>query len=132
MLEHPKFGIRMIVKIMNAWIQDWADRPGFKLLRYEDCRANPESTFREVLKFLEFKDIDESALAKSLSFSSFDNMKKLETAGQFKFAATDINDPESFRVRRGVMGGYKEYLRADEISKVEEAIAFLDRRYGYN
>ncbi|HWP59046.1 MAG TPA: sulfotransferase domain-containing protein [Candidatus Acidoferrales bacterium] len=135
MIEHPKFGIRMIVEIMNSWIREWADKPNFKLIHYETCRTESERTFREVLHFLGFKEIDEPVLQQSLQFASFENMQKLEAQHKIpigELLRTDVKDPESFRVRRGKIGGYRDYFDSDRLLVLERAIAHLDRRYGYN
>jgi hypothetical protein len=63
-------------------------------------------------------------------------MKKLEAARQFNAGAGilspgNVDDPESYKTRRGVVGGFKDYLNAGDILYVERAIARLDRRYGY-
>jgi hypothetical protein len=134
MIRHPKFGIGSIIEIMNAWMRDWSGRPSFKLVRYEDCVMRPEATFRGVLEFLGFKQIDEAVLKRSLEFSSFDNMKRMEAGRLLKLAGLSLaepDDPDSFRVRRGVIGGYKDYLSPEQTAAVEAAIASLDPRYGY-
>jgi hypothetical protein len=44
----------------------------------------------------------------------------------------DPDDPESFRVRRGIVGGYKDYLSAEQVLDLDREIALLDQRYGYH
>jgi hypothetical protein len=134
MIEDPRFGIRKLVRIMNRWIRDWADSPNFKLVRYESWRRHPEKTFRDVLGFLGFTDVDESILKHSIEFSSFENMQRMEAARLFNSAGlsrADSDDPESLRVRRGIVGGHKDYLSAEQILVLEREIALLDPRYGY-
>jgi Sulfotransferase domain len=134
MIEHPRFGIRTLVGILNRWISEWASLPNFKLVRYETCRAHPEETFRDVLAFLGIANIEESVLKHSVDFAGFQNMQRLEAARMFNSAGlsrADPDDPESFRVRRGIIGGYKDYLSAEQIVVLERELALLDRRYGY-
>jgi hypothetical protein len=62
-------------------------------------------------------------------------MQKLEAAGAFDskiLQPRDMNDPESFNVRRGRIGGYADYLSASDIEYANEAMSALDRRFGYN
>jgi hypothetical protein len=134
MIRDPKFGVETIVGIMNSWMTEWGDRSNFKLVRYEDCRFNPDKSFRDVLSFLGFDQIDESIFARSLEFSSFDNMKKMEATRQVrssKLTPGDITDPDSFKVRRGKVGGYKEYLGPKDIAHLDKAISRLHQRYAY-
>ena len=44
----------------------------------------------------------------------------------------DPNDPESFKTRRGKVGGFVDYLTPDEIAEVERRIrSGLDPSFGY-
>jgi hypothetical protein len=135
MIRHPKFGIGLIVDVMNTWMEEWGSQSNFKLLRYEDCQGNAAEAFRGVLTFLGFGEINQEAFDRSLEFSSFENMKSMERARQFGTGILlpgNPEDPESFKVRRGVVGGYREYLSSADIHYLDQAISRLDRRYGYD
>jgi hypothetical protein len=134
MIRHPYFGIDSVIDVMNTWIAEWSGRSAFKLLRYEDCRRNTDEAFRELLAFLGIQSIDEAFFARSLQFSSFENMKQLEATGRFRTRVLqpgNVNDTESFKVRRGVVGGYRDYLTPEDIVYLNAAVARLDPRYGY-
>ena len=134
MIRRPKFGIKRIVDVMNSWMTEWGDRENFKLIRYEDCQGRPEEVFREVLTFFGCREIDDAVLAHSVKFSSFENMKVLEATGQVrnkKLIPGNVQDPHSYKVRRGQVGGFQEYLSSADIRYPEQALALLDQRYGY-
>src|SRR5207249_9665213 len=64
---------------------------------------------------------DVSIFQAALAFSEFENMKKMEAAGAFDskiLRPGDVRDPESFKVRRGKIGGYREYLSRSEERRV--------------
>jgi hypothetical protein len=42
-----------------------------------------------------------------------------------------VRDPESFKVRRGKVGGYREYLSAGDQQFSAAAMKELDPRFGY-
>ena len=133
-IRNPKFGINTIVDVMNAWLEEWSRRSNFKVLRYEDCRKNTEANFRDVLAFLGVRAIDEAVFAHSIQFSSFENMKTLEAARQFNakiLSAGDVKDSESYKTRRGIVGGFKDYLGPEEILYLDQAMSRLDKRFGY-
>ena len=44
----------------------------------------------------------------------------------------DVRDPESFKVRRGKVGGYREYLSLEDQQYAANALAELDSRFGYS
>jgi hypothetical protein len=61
-------------------------------------------------------------------------MNKLEAAGAFAskiLQPTDVADPESFKVRRGKVGGYTDYLAGDDLAYATEAMRKLDPRFGF-
>ncbi len=71
----------------------------------------------------------------ALEFSRFENMQKLEAAGAFDSKILhpgDVRDPESFKVRRGKIGGYREYLSAEDQKYAADELMKLDPRFGYN
>jgi hypothetical protein len=135
LLRDPAFGIRSIVAIMNGWLAELGGRPNFTLFRYETLRADPEQGFRDVLAALGDTSPDENAFAHALAFSDFRNMKKLEQQGAFEskiLRAGDANDPESFKVRRGKVGGFRDYLSLEDQRYAADALRELDPRFGYN
>jgi hypothetical protein len=134
MLRDPFLGIEQIVRTMNDWLAEFGDRPSRTLVRYEDLRSRPAEEFGRVLTAIGEQQISQEHLDAALRFSEFSNMKKLEAAGAFDskiLQPRDRNDPESFNVRRGRIGGYADYLSASDIEYANAAISALDRRFGY-
>jgi len=134
MLRDEKFGMLAIVNTMNNWLNEFSERDNFTLVRYETLRASPAEHFRDLLAVLGESSPDENIFQEALEFSRFDNMQKLEAAGAFDsniLHPGDARDPESFKVRRGKVGGYREYLLADDQQFAATAITELDRRFGY-
>jgi hypothetical protein len=132
-LRDPRHGIASMIQIMNEWLKEWSGRPNFLLVRYEDLQSAPESSFREVLKFLGEESADADAFTHAMEFSRFGNMKKMESAGAFAskiLQATDVADPESFKVRRGKVGGFTDYLVGEDLAYANEAMRSLDPRFG--
>ncbi len=62
-------------------------------------------------------------------------MQKLENAGAFDskiLRAGDTQDPESFKVRRGKIGGFEDYLSPEDQALAASALQELDPRFGYS
>jgi hypothetical protein len=134
MLRDEKFGMRAIVDAMNDWLNEFSQRENFTLVRYELIRASPAEHFRDLLAVLGESSPDANIFQEALEFSRFENMQKLEAAGAFDsniLHPGDVRDPESFKVRRGKVGGYHEYLSAEDQQFAEAALTELDRRFGY-
>jgi hypothetical protein len=134
LLRDRAFGIRSMVEVMNLWLAEWGGRRDFLLLRYETLREEPALGFRSLLRLLGEDPVDESAFAHALRFSDFGEMKKMESAGAFEskiLRAGDARDPESFKVRRGKIGGFADYLSAEDQRYAADAMEQLDPRFGY-
>ena len=134
MLRDEKFGMRSIIRTMNHWLNEFSGRDNFTLVRYEALRASPEH-FRDLLAVIGEPSPDANTFQEALEFSRFENMQKLEAAGAFDsniLHPGDVRDPESFKVRRGKVGGYREYLSADDQQFAAGAMRELDRRFGYS
>jgi len=134
MLRDENFGMRAIISTMNDWLSEFSKRNNFILLRYEALRASPAENFRDLLAVLGEASPDANIFQEALEFSRFENMQKLEAAGAFDsniLHPGDVRDPESYKVRRGKVGGYSEYLSAEDQQFAADAIRELDRRFGY-
>ena len=135
MLRDRRFGVRAIINAMNDWINEFSGRDNFTLVRYEALRSSPGEHFRDLLAVLGESAPDATIFQEALDFSRFDNMQKLEAAGAFDsniLHPGDVRDPESFKVRRGKVGGYREYLSLEDQKYAAEALMKLDPRFGYN
>jgi hypothetical protein len=135
LLRDPAFGIESMITVMNCWLAEWGNRSNFLLLRYESLRQDPETGFRGLLHWLGEKPVEEPALRQALTFSDFAHMQKLESAGGFAskiLRAGDAHDPESFKVRRGKIGGFADYLSADDQTFAAAVMQNLDPRFDYS
>src|SRR5438067_8232467 len=134
MLRDRRFGVRAIVSTMNDWMDEFSRRDNFTLVRYEALRASPAEHFRDLLNVFGESAPDMTMFQDALEFSRFENMQKLEAAGAFDSKILhpgDVRDPESFKVRRGKVGGYREYLSAEDQAFAGSGLAKLDARFGY-
>src|SRR5437660_10214185 len=135
LLRGRKFGVHAIIRTMNAWLTEFSGRDDFTIIRYESLREFPAENFRTLLAVLGETRPDMSIFQNALDFSEFENMKKMEAAGAFDskiLRPGDVRDPESFKVRRGKVGGYREYLSAEDQEYAAGALTKLDSRFGYS
>jgi len=134
MLRDRRFGMHAIMNAMNDWINEFSGRDNFSLIRYEAMRASPAEHFRDLLAVLGESSAEANIFQGALEFSRFENMQKLEAAGAFDsniLHPGDVRDPESFKVRRGKVGGYREYLSIQDQEYAANELAKLDPRFGY-
>jgi len=134
LLRHPRLGIAVKVEVMNGWLEEFGDRSDFSIVRYEELRSDPSRAFHQLLRAIGEKEIDEAVFGPALDFSDFRNMQKLEAAGEFGskiLQPRDREDRETFKVRQGKVGGFREYLSAEDQSYAAQVCAALDPRFGY-
>jgi len=119
-----EFGLRRIVEFMNAWAEAAGDIERFHLVRYEDLRAAPEATFAELTRFID-GDSDANDVAAAIEYASVENMRRLEASRSFgsgRMRAGDEQNPDSFKVRRAKVGGYRDYFEDDENERIDELV----------
>ncbi len=134
MVRHPELGFVRICSLMNGWYEEWQDSPNFKFYRYEDARANTAQTMRDWFAFLGLASPDEAALAHALAFFDFNSVRKREQDGTFEnkaLAARDTNDPETFKARRGKVGGFGDYLGPEDVAFCNAEMARLLPVFAY-
>jgi glycosyltransferase involved in cell wall biosynthesis len=134
LLRDSRYGIISIIKTMNCWFAEFAHRRNVTVLHYESLRSAPERNFRALLATLGEAVPDEEAFRYALEFSDFANMQQLEAAGVFDskiLQSRDVRNPEGFKVRRGKVGGFRDYLSLDDQAFAAEALKHLDARFGY-
>ena len=135
MLQDPLLGVDTVIRTMNGWLREWGERnEGFLLSRYEDWQAEPDRYFGEIIAFLGDGAVDRPRLQQAIDESRFDKMQQRERSGAEGPSAVrpgNPDDPESFKARKGKVGGYREYLSDGDIAVIERAMTHLDTRFGY-
>jgi hypothetical protein len=125
-IRTERFGIRKILAFYDIWLQNRDVPESFLFIRYEDLHENPEDTMMKILGFIGEVDIDENLLEASIEFCSFENLRKLEERNAFKrgiLRPASDGDPDSFKVRKGKVGGYTEHLSEEDVEFIDEVIA---------
>ena len=93
-------------------------------MRYEDLRNNPVETMRRAMSFIG-ASFDEDEIRHAVEFASFENLRKLERSNYFHNAGLRLRnpkDPDTFKVRRGKMGGYRDYFTAEQVALMEDMV----------
>jgi hypothetical protein len=120
----------------KIWYQARTIPRAFLLVRYEDMHADPEGELRKVLDFAGVKGLKEADIQEAVTFAKFENMRELELAGagnRKMLAPGNVDDPESFKTRRGKVGGYWDYLSEETVEYINRrADAELPKYYGYD
>jgi hypothetical protein len=134
MQEHQ--GMPGIIRFMNRWAADRENLNDFLVIRYEDLRKEPERVMKQVMEFTGADASDEDIKA-AVDYAAFENMKKMEEKRVFRLSGgrmvpKDPNNPDSFKVRRAKVGGFRDYFTDEEVAEINKVMARdLDPVYGY-
>ena len=77
----------------------------------------------------------DSEIKDAVDFAAYENLKKLETKKAFRGSRLipgDKKNPDSFKVRRAKVGGYRDYFDDQQIAQIEELVrASMLPDFGY-
>jgi hypothetical protein len=127
-LRHPVGGLDTLLTYYGIWADARTVPQSFCLVRYEDLHRDPVGELGRVMRAVG-RAPARAALESAVEFSRFENMRKLEAKG---FARPDIDrrdpgDAESFKARKGKVGGYREYLSPEDVdymnARIEERLS---------
>jgi hypothetical protein len=119
-------GLPKVIDFMNAWAKELSSIKEMLVLRYEDLRADTAGELGRALRFMG-QEPTAAELADCVSFASVENMRKLEEGKVFWLAgsrmrAKDKENPNSFKVRRAKVGGYRDYFEDQEVAAIDRMV----------
>jgi hypothetical protein len=135
MLGHEA-GLQRAIDFLNQWGRELPRLRDLLIVRYEDMRADPTATLGRVLDFIG-TPATSAELEDAVAYASFENMRQLEQRNRFWLAggrmkARDPSNPESFKTRRGKVGGWRDYvdpaLEAEVTRRIDASLLPL---FGY-
>lgn len=134
-LHEPRGSLATLLAYYGIWARERARPQALCLVRYEDLRADTARELRRILAFVGLPDVLATHVSEAVRFASFENMRSMEVGDVLhsgRLRARDPSDPESYKTRKGKVGGYLDYLRPGEVEWMEGRIrAELDPWFGY-
>lgn len=124
-IRDSRFGVKKILRFNQIWLSNKNTPKKFMSLSYEDIHNNTDQALTHVLQFLDEKNINNDAIRTAVKLCSFENMRRAELKNEhnsFRLQAGNIDDPESFKTRKGKIGGHVDYLTIDDIAYIDEVI----------
>lgn len=111
--------LRTCVAFWNIWYASRGVPEGFLLTSYERLAADTTGELARVLEFCGVPSPAPGTLREAVEFGSFDRMRAMEVADVFhseKLRPGRLDDVESYKTRRGIVGGYRDYLTTQQIA----------------
>ena len=118
-------GLRTVVEFLNIWADALALIRDSHCLSYEAMHSEPEKTLADALRFLG-EDPDSQAISVAIEKAHFDKLKAMERSGSFesgRLRPAEAEDSDSFKVRRGKVGGYTDYFDAEQRKELNAIVA---------
>jgi hypothetical protein len=128
-------GVPRIVDYFNGWAEAIPELKDVLVVRYEDMRADPAAVLARILAFTG-TEVTPEQVAEAVEFAAYDNMKKMEQERFFKGSGArvkpgDKDNPQSFKVRKAKVGGYRDYFTDEQCEQLEQMVGQLDPMFGY-
>ena len=129
-------GLSHIIEFLNNWASELPKIPHLLVVRYEDLRAYPEQEMAKIVTFLGL-EANTDYLRDTAEFASVENLRKKEQENYFwrsgsRVQAKDVNDPNTFKVRKAKVGGYRDYFDDDQVAELDAMVdSFLLPAFGY-
>ncbi len=123
-VRHSDIGLPALIEYQNTWVRNIADLPHGLLTRYEDLRAEPVATLHAITQHMG-EDFSTDEVRAAVEWGSFDNLQSLETRGTFSQGGMKLvnrDDPSTYKVRRGKVGGYREDFDAGQVAELEALV----------
>ncbi|MBK43977.1 MAG: sulfotransferase [Roseovarius sp.] len=137
-VSNPDCGIPRIVDYFNGWARAMPMMgDDLLLIRYEDMRADPATALERAVTHTGTPGSPDHIEA-ARDYAAYENMKKREAKNEGMRASGqrvkpgDESNPDSFKVRRGKVGGYRDYFTPEELAAVDAMVeGRLDPVFGY-
>jgi hypothetical protein len=132
----PTAGLPKIIDYLNLWATESKKISSLLVVRYEDMRSNTADVLEKIVTFLGTPGNDKE-IAEAVRFASVENMRNMETKRTFwlsgsRMLAKDRSNPDSFKVRKAKVGGYRDYFSPEQIAAMQAMVRErLDPLFGY-
>jgi hypothetical protein len=116
-MKEPSAGLPKVIDWLNLWAHEAPKCKDFLLVSYEDMRADTAGTPGTA-----------EELQAAVEFASVENMRNMELKRTFwlsgsRMVAKDKDNPNSFKVRKAKVGGYRDYFSDTEAADLEQIMA---------
>jgi hypothetical protein len=120
-------GLPIILDFMEMWQRELPKVAESLVVRYEVMRAEPQREMKRILAFCGTPGSDEQ-IADSVDYAAYENMKRLETGGAYAGHGQRLvpgirGNPDSFKVRRAKVGGYRDYFDDEQAAAIDALMA---------
>ena len=127
-LRDPQWGLARLLAFNAGWYEARDRFRDFQLVRYETMVEHTADELARIVDFMRLPGIERNQVEASATRNQFETMKRREVAGDLyrqygdRFSQGGRSDDEGLKVRRGKIGGYRDYLDEDDIAFARDLI----------
>jgi hypothetical protein len=134
-LDERVGGFESLLRFYDAWADQLDALEDVLVVRYEDLHTRPDAEIGRVLAFVGLEDVAPEVVADAVAFGSFDHMRELEEGEAFaseKLRPGRHGEFDTYKTRRGRVGGYREELNREQVARLDRMLAASGAgRFGY-
>lgn len=129
-IRDPRHGIEKIARFNNEWLARGPQLCRFMPVTYEELRLDSAGTLTRIVAFIG-EERPEEAIRTVVDEASFEKMQQKEASGelaaQYGKALMPRNaaDPQSYKVREGIVGGFRTHLSEADVAYCDEVLSRL-------
>lgn len=120
---HPVWGIENICRYNRAWLDYFKDQPDALVINYEEATSDLAGVIKKFSDTLGLDDVDVEDIAKQSDFKSMKNLELKGKSRDLRLYGQKKGDPDTMKVRRGIIQGYRDYLSEETIAAAEKIAA---------
>lgn len=128
-------GVPRVIEHFNRWHREMKSMDHALLIKYEDMKTEPVKSLSQAMDLVD-PNFSTEDIEQAVEFASFENLARKEQDGYFssgRLTAADPSDEGTRKVRRGKIGGYRDYFSDEQIRHLDELVQTqLDSFYGYS
>jgi len=133
-IRDPHLGVEKVIIFNLLWLERGSKMKKFKSVSYEALRADSVNGLANITKWLRpGSTFALSSIESVVQESSFQKMREQEEKGDLSkqydkniFGGTVADNPDSYKVRRGKVGGYVDYFSEKDLAYCDELLARYD------
>lgn len=110
-------GLRRVADHYNEWAPYLSQVP-HHVISYEHLTSDPQAAVSSAIAFLNL-DPSPALIARAIAAAQIDKMRSLEIETGIPGHRYDRADPDALRARRGLVGGYADYLSVETCGWIE-------------
>jgi hypothetical protein len=123
-VRHSDIGLPSLIEYENEWARNVEALERGMLVKYEELRAEPVPTLERITRLMG-ETFSEEEIRAAVEWGSFENLQKLETSGTFQQGGMKLvnrDDPSTYKVRRGEIGGYRKDFTPEQVTELEALV----------